>query len=57
MKFITYEKRKMVQKVKINARKISRNIINDKKFKNHENLGKGWGKDSLLKGDRKKSDF
>ena len=57
MKFLIYKKRKRVQKVEINARKLLRILINVKKMKNHENLGKGWGKDSLLKGDRKKSDF
>ena len=57
MKFLNYKKRKRVQKVEINARKLLRILINVKKMKNHENLGKGCGNDLWLKGDRKKSDF
>ena len=49
MKFITYKKRKLVQKAKINARKLLKNIINVRKIeksrKNHKNLGKGCGND------------
>ena len=49
MKFLIYKKRKRVQKVEINARKLLRILINVKKMKNHENLGKGWGNDLWLK--------
>ena len=54
MKFLIYKKRKRVQKVEINARKLLRILINVKKMKNHENLGKGWGNDFWLKWDWKK---
>ena len=57
MKFLIYKKRKRVQKVEINARKLLRILINVKKMKNHENLGKDWGNDLLLKWNWKKSDF
>ena len=48
MKFLIYKKRKRVQKVEINARKLLRILINVKKMKNHENLGNGCGNDLWL---------